>query len=136
MIVPGGGIAPDGSRWISSRPTFLLPVRVLGKLFRRLFLDQAGRAAHDAGRLAFFGGTPHLADRQAFTAAPGAAAEEALGRLRQAALRRAGSGARLSVALHPPRRHLQQPPHRASTRAASPSATRTTVAAAPIGSRS
>jgi hypothetical protein len=38
MIVPGGGIALDGERWISSRPAFLLPVRVLGKLFRRLFL--------------------------------------------------------------------------------------------------
>ncbi|MHC2296082.1 hypothetical protein ACVJBD_000288 [Rhizobium mongolense] len=38
MIVPGGGIALDGKRWISSRAAFLLPVRVLGKLFRRLFL--------------------------------------------------------------------------------------------------
>ena len=51
MIVPGGGIAPDGSRWISSRPAFLLPVRVLGKLFRRLFLIRLV-ALHDAGRLA------------------------------------------------------------------------------------
>lgn len=41
MIVPGGGIALDGSRWISSRPAFLLPVRVLGALFRRLFLKRA-----------------------------------------------------------------------------------------------
>jgi hypothetical protein len=65
MIVPGGGIAPDGSRWISSRPAFLLPVRVLGKLFRRLFLTQLV-ALHDAGRLAFFGSAAHLADRQAF----------------------------------------------------------------------
>jgi Putative transposase len=38
MIVPSGGIAPSGDRWISSRPAFLLPVRVLGSLFRRLFL--------------------------------------------------------------------------------------------------
>ncbi len=37
LIVPGGGISPDGTRWISSRPAFLLPVRVLGMLFRRLF---------------------------------------------------------------------------------------------------
>lgn len=51
MIVPGGGIAPDGSRWISSRPAFLLPVRVLGKLFRRLFLTRLV-ALHDAGRFA------------------------------------------------------------------------------------
>ena len=65
MIVPGGGIAPDGSRWISSRPAFLLPVRVLGKLFRWLFLTRLV-ALHDAGRLAFFGSAAHLADRQAF----------------------------------------------------------------------
>ena len=65
MIVPGGGITPDGSRWISSRPAFLLPVRVLGKLFRRLFLARLV-ALHDAGRLGFFGALAHLADRQAF----------------------------------------------------------------------
>src|SRR4030095_117305 len=65
MIVPGGGIATDGSRWVSSRPAFLLPVRVLGKLFRRLFLTRLV-ALHDAGRLAFFGSAAHLADRQAF----------------------------------------------------------------------
>ncbi|MER8524914.1 IS91 family transposase [Mesorhizobium sp. M0814] len=65
MIVPGGGISPDGSQWISSRPAFLLPVRVLGKLFRRLFLSRLV-ALHDAGRLAFFGAIAHLAERQAF----------------------------------------------------------------------
>ncbi|CDZ61668.1 IS91 family transposase [Neorhizobium galegae] len=48
MIVPGGGIALDGSHWISSRPAFLLPVRVLGKLFRRLFLTRLLQF-HDAG---------------------------------------------------------------------------------------
>ena len=65
MIVPGGGIALDASRWISSRPAFLLPVRVLGKLFRRLFLARL-IALHDAGRLAFFGTMAHLTDRRAF----------------------------------------------------------------------
>jgi hypothetical protein len=65
MIVPGGGIAPDGSRWISSRSAVLLPVRVLGKLFRRLFLTRL-IALHDAGRLAFFGSIAHLSARQAF----------------------------------------------------------------------
>jgi hypothetical protein len=65
MIVPGGGIAPDGSRWISSRPTFLLPVRVLGKLFRRLSLTRLN-ALRDTGRLTFFGSMAHLADRRAF----------------------------------------------------------------------
>lgn len=65
MIVPGGGIAPDGKRWISSRPAFLLPVRVLGALFRRLFLTRL-LALHDAGRLTFFGKLAGLADRRAF----------------------------------------------------------------------
>jgi putative transposase/transposase-like zinc-binding protein len=65
MIVPGGGIALDGERWISSRPAFLLPVRVLGKLFRRLFLTRLV-ALYDAGKLAFFGGLAPLAARRAF----------------------------------------------------------------------
>jgi hypothetical protein len=65
MIVPGGGISGDGQRWISSRPAFLLPVRVLGKLFRRLFLTRL-MALHDAGKLAFFGSLLQLADRRAF----------------------------------------------------------------------
>jgi hypothetical protein len=65
MIVPGGGIAPDGQRWISSWPAFLLPVRVLGALFRRLFLTRLLQL-HDAGRLAFFGSLAHLTDRRAF----------------------------------------------------------------------
>ena len=65
MIVPGGGIALDGSRWIASRQAFLLPVRVLGKLFRRLFLTRLLQL-HDTGRLAFFGSAAPLADRRAF----------------------------------------------------------------------
>ncbi|SEM73853.1 Site-specific recombinase XerD [Sphingomonas gellani] len=65
MIVPGGGLSPDGSRWISSRPAFLLPVRVLGKLFRRLFLTRL-MALYDAGPLGFHGRLAHLVDRRAF----------------------------------------------------------------------
>ena len=65
MIVPGGGITPDGKRWISSRPAFLLPVRVLGALFRRLFLTRL-MALHNAGRLAFFGKLTGLTDRRTF----------------------------------------------------------------------
>ena len=64
-IVPGGGLSPDGGRWISCRPGFFLPVRVLSRLFRRLFLDKLA-AAHDAGRLRFFGNYRHLADAPAF----------------------------------------------------------------------
>jgi hypothetical protein len=67
MIVPGGGIALDGSRWLSCRPGFFLPVRVLSRLFRRLFLAML-LAAHKAGRLQFFGEHMALANIQAFTA--------------------------------------------------------------------
>jgi predicted Zn-ribbon and HTH transcriptional regulator len=67
MIVPGGGISPDGERWVSCRPGFFLPVRVLCRLFRRLFLEKL-IATHQAGRLSFFGDDTHLADAQSFAA--------------------------------------------------------------------
>jgi len=66
-IVPGGGLSLDGTRWISCRPGFFLPVRVLSRLFRRLFLEQLV-AAHEAGRLHFFGAHAPLAERPAFAA--------------------------------------------------------------------
>ena len=67
MIVPGGGISFDDTRWVRCRPGFLLPVRVLSRLFRRLFL--AGLAdAHAAGRLVFFGELEGLRRREAFAA--------------------------------------------------------------------
>jgi hypothetical protein len=65
MIVPGGGIALDGTRWVSCRPGFFLPVRVLSRLFRRLFLEKLV-AAHAAGRFNFFGGCAHLSEARAF----------------------------------------------------------------------
>jgi Putative transposase/Transposase zinc-binding domain len=67
IIVPGGGILPDGQRWISCRPGFFLPVRVLSRLFRRLFLERL-TALHATGRLRFFGDHAHLTERRAFTA--------------------------------------------------------------------
>ena len=69
MIVPGGGLSPDGERWIACRKTFFLPVRVLSRLFRRLFLDGLARL-HDNGCLAFYGEHVQLADRTAFDASP------------------------------------------------------------------
>jgi hypothetical protein len=54
MIVPGGGISPDRSRWIAKRPDFFLPVGVLSKLFRRLMIEKLV-AAHATGQLAFYG---------------------------------------------------------------------------------
>ena len=65
MIVPGGGISLDGRQWMSSRPAFLLPVRVLGMLFRRLFLTRLIEL-HAGGRLAFFGTQAGLTDRRVF----------------------------------------------------------------------
>jgi hypothetical protein len=67
MIVPGGGISMDGAKWIACRPTFFLPVRVLSRLFRRLFLSML-TAAHEEGRLSFFGDHQHLVEPQAFKA--------------------------------------------------------------------
>ena len=67
MIVPGGGITLDGERWVACRPGFFLPVRVLSHLFRRLFLEKL-IAAHQAGRLSFFGDHAALANPQAFAA--------------------------------------------------------------------
>jgi hypothetical protein len=68
VIVPGGGLAPDGSRWIACKPGFFLPVRVLSRLFRRLFLEGL-TALKEAGKLAFFGALAPLADKDAFDAA-------------------------------------------------------------------
>jgi hypothetical protein len=64
-VVPGGGISPDGSRWISCRPNFFLPVPVLARLFRRLFLDSL-QQAFDAGDLQFFSSLEQLRERDAF----------------------------------------------------------------------
>jgi hypothetical protein len=67
MIVPGGGLSQDGSRWVPCRPAFFLPVRVLSRLFRRLFLKKLIEA-HDAKHLMFFGNHANLADANAFAA--------------------------------------------------------------------
>ncbi len=64
-VVPGGGISPDGTRWVSCRPGFFLPVRVLSRLFRRLFLTYL-QQAFDAGQLHFFSSLEALHDPKAF----------------------------------------------------------------------
>ena len=110
-VVPGGGLSPDGRRWIACRPGFFLPVRVLSRLFRRLFLE-ALEQAFEAGELQFFAALDPLQERGRLPAAPGAGAPGRVGGLRQAAVRRSGAGAGLRRALHAPRRHLQQPPAR------------------------
>jgi hypothetical protein len=65
-VVPGGGISPDGTRWISCRPNFFLPVRVLSSLFRRLFLTYL-QEAFDAGKLQFFSSLESLQNPEAFS---------------------------------------------------------------------
>jgi hypothetical protein len=67
MIVPGGGISNDGKCWVACRPGFFLPVRVLSRLFRRLFLNKL-LAAHEAGQLQFFSDHAKLANARAFAA--------------------------------------------------------------------
>ena len=64
-IVPGGGLSIDGEQWIHCRPGFFLPVRVLSRLFRRLFLERLNQA-YQAGDLQFFGELQALADARAF----------------------------------------------------------------------
>ena len=74
MIVPGGGIALDGKSWVSCKPGFFLPVRVLSSLFRRLFLQKLSQA-HAAGQLTFTGKLARLANPKTFS--------QALARLRK-----------------------------------------------------
>jgi hypothetical protein len=64
-VVPGGGPSLDGTRWVTCRPGFLLPVRVLARLFRRLFLRELENA-FNAGKLRFFTNLANLAEPQAF----------------------------------------------------------------------
>jgi hypothetical protein len=64
-LVPGGGISPDGSRWVACKPGFFLPVRVLSRLFRGVFLHHLEKA-FTAGRLSFFSDLEPLRERPAF----------------------------------------------------------------------
>src|SRR5437016_12177094 len=64
-FVPGGGLSADGHRWIACKPGFFLPVRVLSRLFRRLFLEHLEKA-FDAGQLKFFSDLQALSERDAF----------------------------------------------------------------------
>jgi hypothetical protein len=67
-LVPGGALSADGGRWIACRRRFFLPVHVLSRLFRRLFLERL-QAAHTAGRLRFFGALEALSCGDSFVEA-------------------------------------------------------------------
>src|SRR5215813_3239628 len=107
-VVPGGGPSLDGTRWVTCRPGFLLPVRVLGRLFRRLFLRELENA-FNAGKLRFFTNLANLAEPQAFAPRLRELRTPRLGGLRQATVWRPRTGAGLSRPLYPSRRHRQQP---------------------------
>ena len=125
-IVPGGGISPDGERWVPCRPNFFLPVRVLSRLFRRLFLEGL-EALHASGRAAVLQRSRRAQRRGCVQRLPRSPAPQRVGRLRQASVRRASAGPCLSRSLHPSRRHQQQPAARHSTTSMSASAGRTIV---------
>ena len=112
MIVPGGGISLDGKSWVSCRPGFFLPVRVLSRLFRRLFLEKLV-AAHRAAQLQFFGKSCAADGSASLRRLLGAAAQKRMGCLQQTAVRRSQGSVALPRALHPPRGNLQPPPDRA-----------------------
>ena len=102
------GSSPDGSRWVPCRPGFFLPVRVLSRVFRGKFLALL-KAAFDRGKLSFHG---KLADAGRPGRVPTPARcqrQDRMGRLRQAPVRRPGTGAEVPGPVHPPRGD-QQPP--------------------------
>jgi hypothetical protein len=94
MIVPGGGISLDGTRWGRCKPGFLLPVRVLSRLFRRLFLA-ALADAHTAGRLAFFGDIEGLRRHDVYAKPPFSGPEAVLAYLARSTHRVAIANSRL-----------------------------------------
>lgn len=64
-VVPGGGLSLDGQNWVTCRRNFFLPVKVLSRLFRRLFRDKL-QLLYDEGKLSFHGALAQLADPRAF----------------------------------------------------------------------
>ena len=134
MIVPGGGLSPDGSKWIRASAKFLLPVRVLSALFRRRMLE-ALVVAHKAGKLQFFNELARLADAAAFADY----LEPLKAKKWHVYAKRPFGGpqgrARLSRPLHAPRRDLEPAPDQGRRSTASRSSSRTTGSTAPAGTR-
>ena len=105
-IVPGGGLAPDGERWVACRPGFFLPVRVLSRLFRRRFLEELAERSSPRPA-AVLRRVRRAGRRRCLRRVARAAARVRMGRLCQAPVRGTRGGARLSVPLHPPGGDLQ-----------------------------
>ena len=110
MIVPGGGLSFDSTRWVPARADFLVHVNVLARLFRGKMLATL-MDAHNANQLTFFNRACRARRQEDVQAFPRPAAADQVGGLLQSALRRARAGAALSLPLHPSGRHLQPPPH-------------------------
>ena len=106
IIVPGGGISPDGEHWIACRPNFLLSVGVLSRLFRRLFLEKL-TAAYHAGRLKFFADQAALAEAATFKTRLAALRKLEWVVYAKAAFCRTRRCARLPVPLHAPGGYCQ-----------------------------
>src|SRR6516164_6970365 len=96
-VVPGGGPSLDGTRWVACRSGLFLPVRVLSRLFRRLFLQELENA-FGTGKLRFFTNLANLAEPQAFRTSPARTPAPRLGGLRQATVRRPRTGVGISAA--------------------------------------
>jgi hypothetical protein len=132
IIVPGGGLAPDGSHWIACKPGFFLPVRVLSRLFRRLFLEGLA-TLHAADRLAFFGDLARL-PRSAPSTPRSRRCAVPIG---SSTPRDPSPGRRPSSPISPATpiaSRSRTPGSSRSTRRASPSSGRTTASKAAIGS--
>src|SRR5262249_59354879 len=117
-VVPGGGLSADGTHWISCKPGFFLPVRVLSRLFRRLFLEYLQNAFDAASRMSSssrwqtailcrLGKTPRL---RRIWPLPGASPKSRMGGICQATFCWPSAGARLRRTLHPPCRDLEPSP--------------------------
>ena len=115
-LVPGGGLSPDGRRWVSCRPGFFLPVRVLSRLFRRLFLEKL-QAAFECRQTGVLRRAGRSRRRTGLRPPPQRIAARGVGGLCQAPLCRSRGGLGLSQSLYAPRRHLEQPADRHDGRA-------------------
>ena len=132
MIVPGGGLSSDGTRWVASPRIFLVHVNVLARLFRDKMLAML-MDAYDAGDLKFFNSHAGLTDKRRSSAfSPRCAKSNG----RSIAGHRSGGrgGAALSLPLYPPGRH-REPPAGCNHDAKSPSAGRTIASASPTAGR-
>ena len=114
-VVPGGGLAPDGSRWIACRPGFFLPVRVLSRVFRGKFLALL-RSAFDRGQLSFHGKLAPLADPRRVPTPTRRQRPNRVGRVRETAMGRTRAGPQVPGPVHAPRGDQQSAAGRSGER--------------------